>query len=478
MNHVAAILGAGVIGAGWAARFALMGWQVRIFDPDPAAAARVGAALENARRALPGLHDSPLPPEGAVILADRISRAVQGADWIQESVPERLELKRTLYQKVQENCARNVILASSSAGFTPSALQGPGARRCPVLVARPADPVYLLPLVELVAAPDAPPATLARARDLLAGIGMAPLLLRAGTEGQIADRLTGALWREALWLVQEGIATTAEIDRAIRLGPGLSWAQAGPFGARLLAGGEEGLAPALARLGTETRLADLPEASETLARTLAEQSDAATGGVPVAELLRARDTDLVALLRALRGTSAEAGAHLAAFDAARQPPPGDEARPLLTQDRAVPLDWTDYNGHMTEARYLHAFGDATDRFMEIIGCDADYIAAGASFFTAETHIRHLAELHAGARFRVETTLLEAGGAKMHLFHRMLAGETLAATGEHLLLHVSLATRRSTPPGPGIARRLARIAEAHAALPRPDGAGRAVGQKPG
>ncbi|GAA0291800.1 thioesterase family protein [Rhodovulum strictum] len=449
MSRVAAILGAGVIGAGWAARFALMGWQVRVFDPDPAAAARVAAVLDNARRALPGLHDSPLPPEGPVLLTERISQAVQGADWIQESVPERLDLKRTLYQKVQEHCAGDVILASSSAGFTPSMLQGPGALRCHVLVACPVDPVYLLPLVELAGAPDAPAAMLERASGILAGIGMAPLVLRRENEGHIVGHLTEALRREALRLVQEGIATTAEIDRAIRFGLGLGWAQAGPFGA--------------GRRAAQPAPTDPPEAAE------AQTPD---------DLTRARDTDLVALMRALRWTGTGAGAHLAEFDAARRPPPGDDARPLLTQDRAVPLDWTDYNGHMTESRYLHAFADATDRMMALIGCDAAHIAAGASFFTVETHIRHLTELRAGQHFRIETIVLGAEGAKMHLFHRMLSGGQLAATAEHLLIHVSLATRRSTPPAPDLALRLATIARAHAALPRPDGAGRAVGQRPG
>ncbi|TCO70307.1 3-hydroxyacyl-CoA dehydrogenase NAD-binding domain-containing protein [Rhodovulum euryhalinum] len=482
MSRVAAILGAGWIGAGWAARFALMGWEVRVFDTDPAAAARVDAVLGHARRALPGLFDTALPPEGAVILADKISQAVRGADWIQESVPERLDLKRTLFQKVQEHCADEVILASSTAGFLPSALQGPAARRCPILVARPADPVYLLPLVELAAAPDAPAETLARARGLLAEIGMAPLEIGHEIEGHVAGRLIEAAWREALWLVEDGIATTGEIDRAIRLGPGLSLAQGGLFGARRLAGGEEGLSQALARLGSGlgaplSHLTDVPEATETLARTLAEQTGAAVGDLPADAQLRQRDTDLVALLRALKGTDSGAGAPLNAFDAARRPELGDITRPIVTQHRAVPADWTDYNGHMTESRYLNAFADATDRFMAMIGCDADYIAAGASFFTAETHIRHLAELRAGQRFRIETTLLEGTGRKMHLFHRMLADDTLAATGEHLLIHVSLATRRAAPPGPELARRLAEIAAAHAAQPRPDGVGRAVGQRP-
>lgn len=483
MSGVVAILGAGAIGAGWAARFALMGWRVRVFDPDPAAADRLARVLDNARLALPGLMDTAMPPEGEVIRTERISQAVTGATWIQESVPDRLELKRTLYQKVQEHCADDVILASSSTVLTPSELQGPATRGVPILVAHPCDPVYLVPMVELVAAPDAPAEVLDRARAVLTGIGMVPLQIRREGPGHVAGRLAAALWREALSLVEDGIATTGEIDAALTLGLGLGWAQTGPFEALRLAAGEAGLADRLGRAmaaaeAPRGRSAEGAELSDELIRTIRTQSDAQACGHSLAELERHRDTGLVALLRALKWTGTGAGAHLRRLEAAHAVGLADIGRPIVTQDRAVPLDWTDYNGHMTESRYLFAFADATDRFMEMIGCDADYIAAGASFFTVETHIRHLAEAHAGQRFRIETMVLAASGRKMHLFHRMLSGERLVATGEHLLVHVSLATRSATDPGPEIARRLAEIAAAHAALPRPDGAGRAVGQPPG
>jgi carnitine 3-dehydrogenase len=152
----------------------------------------------------------------------------------------------------------------------------------------------------------------------------------------------------------------------------------------------------------------------------------------------------------------------------------DPAQPVVTVDRAVPLDWTDYNGHMNEARYLQAFADATDRFMEMIGCDAAYIAAGGSYFTVETHIRHLGEIHAGTVIRIATRVLAGGGKKMHLWHEMFAGDDLVATGEHFLLHVSLQTRRPCDAGPEVDAALRRFAAAQAALPRPEGAGRGIG----
>jgi len=156
--------------------------------------------------------------------------------------------------------------------------------------------------------------------------------------------------------------------------------------------------------------------------------------------------------------------------------PADPSNTIVTIRRAIPLDWTDYNGHMNEARYLQAFGDATDRMMEIVGCDADYIANGGSYVTAETHIRHLDEVHAGAKIHIETQVLWGEGKKMHLFHRMFEGDRELATGEHMLIHVSLETRKASDPAPHIANALAILANAHAKLPTPVGAGKAVGSK--
>ncbi|OLS52237.1 carnitine 3-dehydrogenase [Rhodovulum sulfidophilum] len=482
MTGSVAILGAGTAGAGWAARFALMGWSVRVFDPDPDAAARVASVLDNARRALPGLSDRRLPPEGDVVHAATISQAVSGADWIQESVPERLDLKRTLYQKVQEHAADDAIIASSTAGFTPTALYGQGARRCQIVVAHPFNPVYLLPLVELVMAEDAPGWALERAEQVLRGIGMMPLPVRREIDGHIADRLMEAVWREALWLVHDGVATTAEIDEAVRMGVGLNWAQMGPFESALLSGGAAGVDQVVSRIGSgldlpRTHLTEMPEATEALARIVADQAGAQAGGRPLEELERIRDRNLVAVLRALKWADWGAGAHLRDVDALLENGAAEIAGPIRSVARTVPLDWVDHNGHMTEARYMQVFSDATDRVVELMGCDAAYIAGGASFFTVESHIRHLAEAKPGAALHVESLCLAAEGRKLHLFHRLFAEGREVATAEALLVHVSLETRQAAEPGAELARRMAEIARAHAGLPRPAGVGRSVGQKP-
>jgi len=228
----------------------------------------------------------------------------------------------------------------------------------------------------------------------------------------------------------------------------------------------------------------VPELTDDLVDMIAGQSDAQSGAHSIRELERIRDGNLVTILRGLKARDWGAGALLNRQDArigglpATLDAVADLSAPIPTVARAVPLDWTDYNGHMNEARYLQVFGDATDRFMALVGCDAAYVAAGASFFTAETHIRHLDEVQAGARIAVETQCLMGAGKKIHLFHRMRAGDRLLATGEHMLIHVSLSTRRACEPGPEVAAALARVAAAHAGLARPEGAGAAVGLRQG
>jgi len=491
MGHTAAIIGGGVIGGGWAARFLLAGWDVRIFDPDPEAERKIGEVLAGARRAAPGLNDAPLPQEGTLSFHDEISAAVAGAGWIQESVPERLELKQKVYQSVQAHCAADAVIGSSTSGFKPSELQAGAARPAQIVVAHPFNPVYLLPLAELVTtdANDAP--RIQTAKDTLRAIGMHPLHVKKEIDAHIADRFLEAVWREALWLVKDGIATTEEIDDAIRYGFGIRWAQMGLFETYRVAGGEAGMKHFMAQFGPAlkwpwTKLMNVPEFTDDLVDLIAGQSDAQSGHHSIRELERIRDTNLVAMMRALKAQDWGAGALLNAQDAAlnavsdlprRAADIADPGAPIVTVRRAVPLDWTDYNGHMNEARYLQAFGDATDRLMEIIGCDAEYIATGGSYFTAETHIRHLDEVRAGAQIEVRTQVLMGAGKKLHLWHEMRRGEDLLATGEHFLLHVSLATRKPSDPSTEIAANLQRITQAHAALPRPDGAGAAVGVRP-
>ncbi|NIZ59658.1 carnitine 3-dehydrogenase [Sedimentitalea sp. CY04] len=484
----AAIIGGGVIGGGWAARFLLNGWDVRVFDPDPEAERKISEVLDNARRSLPGLGNVALPAEGSLTFHATIAEAVDGADWVQESVPERLDLKQKVYGELQQHCAPEAVIGSSTSGYKPSQLQEGFDNAAQIVVAHPFNPVYLLPLIELVGTEVNTPEVIAKAKEIITSIGMYPLHLRKEIDAHIADRFLEAVWREALWLVKDGIASTEEIDNAIRYGFGIRWAQMGLFETYRVAGGEAGVKHFMAQFGpclTEpwTKLMDVPEFTDELVDLIADQSDEQSGMHSIRELERIRDDNLVGMMRAMSANDWGAGALQNAQDKVREGEAGllshidqisDLSQPVLTLNRTVPLDWTDYNGHMTESRYLDAFAQSTDRLMLLIGCDAEYIASGGSYFTAETHIRHIDEVHAGHAIQVRTQVILGAGKKMHLWHEMYEGDRLLATGEHMLLHVDLATRHSTPPAPHVEAALVKLATGHSALPAPEGLGRAIG----
>ncbi len=308
----AAIIGAGVIGRGWASRFLLHGWDVTLYDKDPNASARLQATLTRAEQALTALYNRPQLSKGALISAASVEQAVSGADWVQESLPESLEFKRTLYQEVYAHLGENTPLASSTSGFKPSALAAelPCADR--LLVCHPFNPVYLLPAVEVVGSEWTRAGIVESSMDILRSIGMHPVRIRAEIDAHVADRLLEALWREALWLVKDGIATTEEIDNIMRYGFGLRWAQMGLFETYRIGGGEAGMHHFLEQFGPAlawpwSRLTDVPDMDEALITRIAEQSDAQSGHMSITELEEKRDENLLAILRALRGTNHGAG---------------------------------------------------------------------------------------------------------------------------------------------------------------------------
>ena len=481
----AAILGGGVIGAGWLARLIENGVEVRVHDRDPEAGRKIAAVLDNAERAYGKLTQAPRPAKGGWRLFGSVAEAVEGAGLVVEAVPERIELKHRVYAELEEANIDGIV-ASSTSGYKPTELQTAMRHPGRLIVAHPFNPVYLLPLVEVVAGERTDPAVVERAMAFYPTLGMKPVRLRREIDAFIADRFLEAVWREGLWLVRDGIGTTEEIDDCIRYGFGLRWAQMGLFETYRLAGGEAGMRHFIAQFGPAlhwpwTRLTDVPELTDELIDTIAAQSDAQSGARSIRELERMRDDNLVAIMQALKANSWGAGQVLAdwerrLFDRGAAKPEGDLSRPIRTVERAVPADWTDYNNHMNEAKYLQCFADATDALMRVIGADADYIAGGLSYFTVETHIRHLGEARTGDPIAVETQVLAGQGRKMHLFHEMRHGDgRLLATGEHMLLHVSLETRATCEPAPQVRARLEEIAALHGRLPRPEGAGRAVGQ---
>jgi carnitine 3-dehydrogenase len=316
----AATLGAGVIGRGWAARFLLHGWDVIVYDADTRALERMVETLDQARALLRELYDSELPEEGQLCYADSVTEAVRDADWVQESIPESLALKRELYQSIQETVPAGTPLASSTSGFKPTDLAADLSCAEQMLVCHPFNPVYLLPVVEVVAGEHTCPPMMAKATEVLTGIGMKPITVRREIDAHIADRLLEALWREALWLVADDIATTQEIDEIMRHGFGLRWAQMGLFETYRIAGGENGMQHFLAQFGPAlawpwSKLTDVPELTTELINKITAQSDAQSGHFSVAELEQQRDQNLVAIIRALKATNSGAGEHINRMDA-------------------------------------------------------------------------------------------------------------------------------------------------------------------
>ncbi|GAB2721110.1 L-carnitine dehydrogenase [Halomonas garicola] len=301
MSQQLSVIGTGVIGNGWIARALAQGWDVVAFDPAPGAEARtrefVASAWHSLTRA--GLAEGADPER--LTFVDSLETAVEGADLIQENVPERLELKREILAAIDAAAAPEAIIGSSTSGFKPSDLQrdcanAPGR----VIVAHPFNPVYLLPLVELVGGEATVAAQTERAQALYQALAMRPLVVKREIEGHIADRLMEALWREALHLVNDGVATTEEIDAAVVYGCGLRWSLMGTFLTFHLAGGDAGMRHMLEQFGPALKLPwtklEAPELTDELIDKVVDGCEHQAAGRSVAELDRRRDDFLVELL--------------------------------------------------------------------------------------------------------------------------------------------------------------------------------------
>ena len=309
---------------------------------------------------------------------------------------------------------------------------------------------------------------------------MKPVLIAREIDAHIGDRLLEAVWREALWLVSDGIATTQEIDDIIRFGFGLRWAQMGLFETYRIAGGEAGMRHFLGQFGPAlkwpwTKLMDVPDLDDRLVDTIAAQSDAQSGQHSIRELERIRDDNLVGIFHALKANDWGAGRTVAemenrfyARDISRA-----EGYPLVLHRARVGGDWTDYNGHMTEFRYLQVLGDAPDAFMIHVGLDAAYRAGGFSAYTVETHIRHRAEAKAGDALHIETRLLGHDAKRFRLHHSIRTADGVeVATGEHMLLHVDTGAGRASPMPDRLIAALDAVA-AQEDRPHPDHAGAGI-----
>ena len=485
----AGVIGAGVIGSGWIARFILNGIDVFIYDPSKEAPKYVNKVIDNAERAYKNLLTSSLPKKGVLSFSSSISEVAKSSEIIIEAVPERLSIKQSAYAEIESSAVKSLIIASSTSGILPSDLQAEMQHPERLIVAHPFNPVYLLPLVEIVGGSKTSKDAIEKVTGIITSIGMFPLHIKKEIPAFIADRLLESVWREALWLVNDDIATTEEIDDAIRYGFGLRWAQMGLFETYRLAGGEAGMRHFISQFGPclewpWTHLMDVPEFTEELIDKVSNQSDQQSGQFSIDELMEKRDDNLVDFLKALKDNRWGAGKTLKEFDDSLSESiiksefsELNLSGPLLTFSTKIPKEWADYNGHMTEARYLECFSEATTEMMSIVGADEKYIANIGSYFTVETHIRHLDEVQIGERVNAKTQSIYGENKKLHLFHWLNHEDgRLLATAEHMLIHVDLKTRGASMPNDLVLKRMGLIYEAHKKLPRPEGISRAVGDK--
>ncbi len=236
-----AILGAGVIGASWAAIFLASGRSVTVFDLDPNAEASVRAYIEKAWPALDELGLTARASPDAIRFAPTASEAVRGAQFIQENVPERLLIKHATYAEIEPELEDDVIVSSSTSGLTLEALQEGWRDPKPLILGHPFNPPHLIPLVELTANEKTGSGILDRTEAFYEDIGKVTIRINKGLPGHVANRLQAAVWREAVHMAVEGVASVEDIDKAMWAGPGLRWAAMGPTTLFHLGAGEGGL---------------------------------------------------------------------------------------------------------------------------------------------------------------------------------------------------------------------------------------------
>ncbi|MEU5450712.1 MULTISPECIES: 3-hydroxyacyl-CoA dehydrogenase NAD-binding domain-containing protein [Streptomyces] len=297
-----ACVGAGVIGGGWAAHFLARGYDVTAWDPAPDAAVRLRRLIAAAWPALERLGLAEGASQDRLTVTATLEEAVAEAQFVQESAPEKLELKRGLLARLDAAAPAGTVIASSTSGYPMTDMQTEAADPGRLVVGHPFNPPYLIPLVEVVGGERTTPAAVDWTSRFYTVAGKSVITMDREVPGFIANRLQEALWREALHMVANGEATVAEIDASITEGPGLRWAVMGPMLTFALAGGEGGMAHMLDHFGPSlkspwTRL-EAPELDRALYEAVVAGCEEAADGRGIADLVAERDRGVIDVLRA------------------------------------------------------------------------------------------------------------------------------------------------------------------------------------
>jgi carnitine 3-dehydrogenase len=302
VNTVACV-GAGVIGGGWAAHFLARGLRVVAWDPAPDGPERLSRLVEAAWPALTQLGLAEGASTDNLAFAATLAEAAADADFVQESAPEKLELKQKLLADIDAVTPPGVVIASSTSGYGMTEMQVAANSPERLVVGHPFNPPYLIPLVEVVGGRLTEAWAVGLAADFYRRTGKTVITMDREVPGFIANRLQEAMWREALHMVANGEATVDQIDLAITNGPGLRWPVHGPLMTFHLAGGEGGMAHMLDHFGPSlkspwTRL-EAPELTPELRDRMVEGCLDEAGGRSIADLVRERDHAIIAIQRAL-----------------------------------------------------------------------------------------------------------------------------------------------------------------------------------
>ena len=300
-----AVVGAGTIGASWAALFLARGMEVVVSDPAGDAEAQTRARVQ---AAWPVLTELGHVIEGASPLSLRfepdLAQALAGVDFVQENAPEREDFKIDLFARMDAMLPPHVIVASSSSGLIMSRLQSRCRHPERFVIGHPFKPPHLIPLVEVVGGDKTSAEVIDQSIAFYKAMGKHPIRLNKEVPGHIANRLQAAIWREAIHLAAENVASVADIDAAVSQGPGLRWALFGPHMTFNLGGGAGGLANFMDHLlgPVQTWWNDLgaPEVTPALQRKLIDGVNAEAGQRSIADLVETRDAQLTALIKALR----------------------------------------------------------------------------------------------------------------------------------------------------------------------------------
>ena len=300
-----AVVGTGVIGASWAAYFLAKGFDVAATDPADGAEKRLRTLVDGFWPALEHIGLAAGASRSRLRFDPDIARAVEGCAFIQENGPERVDVKRNLLARISAVAPSDSLIATSSSGILISDIQDAAASPERVLLGHPFNPPHLIPLVEVVGGRLTSKDAIKKALAFYGSIGKKPIHIQREVKGHVANRLQAALWREAFYLVEQGIASVEDVDTAIAHGPGLRWALLGPFLNLHLSGGAGGIAHVLEHLGTplESWWRELgnitlnEDLNEAIARGVAEE----LGAADLAHLTSQRDDLLLALLRLKAG---------------------------------------------------------------------------------------------------------------------------------------------------------------------------------